>query len=163
MTQKSNAIAQNHQNMIYVQNHLQMQRNHEQHQQQQQSDPNRIYLQTDSSYTYPNQTAAAAAAPLQRDFENTNPNRSFNHHQTDGGGSIYERGDKQIYRCSTLKPSTGNMVRGGGGGQYENGKSSFGAKPSILNFPLPAIPIGDTGESERKEKVQYAMSRLVFL
>lgn len=67
---------------------------------------------------------------------------------------MYER-DKQIYRCSTMRPSMG-------GGRYENGKSSFGTtKPTIMNCPLPAIPTEDssTGDGERKEKSHYGMSR----
>lgn len=59
-------------------------------------------------------------------------------------GAMYER-DKQIYRCSTMRPSTNG---GAGTGRYENGKSTFGGggmKPSILNCPLPAIPTEASG------------------
>lgn len=41
--------------------------------------------------------------------------------------AMYER-DKQIYKCSTMRPS----------GKYDT--KNYPAKPSILNCPLPEIP-----------------------
>lgn len=43
--------------------------------------------------------------------------------------AMYER-DKQIYKCSTMRP----------GGKFDKIYGSAGAKPSILNCPLPEIP-----------------------
>lgn len=87
-------------------------------------------------------------------------------------GAMYER-DKQIYRCSTMRPSTN-----GSAGRYENGKSTFGnggggIKPSILNCPLPAIPTEAAGgdatatptptatvyDRTKADKSHYSMSR----
>lgn len=43
--------------------------------------------------------------------------------------AMYER-DKQIYKCSTMRP----------GGKFDKIYGSGGPKPSILNCPLPEIP-----------------------
>lgn len=136
-------IAQN-QNLIYMQNHYATQLQPKMHQQQQHKQPggpNRIYQQTNAN-TY----ATTQPAHFLPDFENHRVSNNSN--QSD---HIIQERNNQIY--SSTNPSTGSMVRSG---QYENGKSSFGGKPSILNCPLPAIPSDDKCD---KERMHSTMSR----
>lgn len=63
--------------------------------------------------------------------------------------AMYER-DKQIYKCSTMRP----------GGKYDE-KGSFSTKPSILNCPLPEIPKQNTDsqDSIKLDSVAPPMTR----
>lgn len=151
-------VAPQNQHPIYSQNHYST---HQQMQQQMPSQAHRIYQQHQQQPQNPYGTTMRrnpASQPHQpqppqvpRNYDNPSIPSS---NQMDG--ALYER-DKQIYRCSTMRPSTGNVS----GGRYENGKSSFGAKPSILNCPLPAIPTEGNGDVDRKnvDKSHYGMSR----
>lgn len=128
------------------QNIINMQNNYTTHLQNQQLGTNRIYQRNNDN--------AYSTQKTQNSHDTCNQMIPSSHQSN---GTVQER-DKTIYRCFTMRPSTGNMVRCG---QYSSGQSSFASKPAILSCPLPQIPI-DNCDLNNKEKVQYSISRLVF-